>query len=177
MARIARTPPAELPQATPPVASARRMMRVTNPDRDNIAKDKALKMIENHLQLIAITQNRIDHLRKTIEPEIIKNEQEIERLKGVLETELKAAKLPGYTIGTWEARWVQSMGRSSRDVSPEVLFPKMKQEDFFKVVKVQLQQLGQFLSEREIGAIATTIPAKPGAITFVVQPVIAKKAK
>ncbi len=174
MARIQRTPPEPI---APPAGAPRRMMRVTNPGRDVAAQDKKLQAIENHLQLIAIAQDKIDYLKNRIQPDINKEQAEIDRLKVVLEAELKAAKLPGYTNGKWEARWVQSMGKSTREIDVVKVQKALPPADFLKVVKVLVTDLKTVMSQREIDNVSTVTPGVPGPSTFIVQPVDIKKAK
>ncbi len=174
MVRVARTPVA--PETLP--ETPRRMMRVSRPGRDMVKTDQQMKMIENHLQLIAIAHEKIAYLQERIRPDIEKEQAEIARLKDVLEAELKASKLPGYTNGQWEARWVTPPGRSSREIDADKVYKKLALADFMKVIKVQVTPLKTFMSEREIDQVSTTIPAVPGEPHFTVQPVApAKKGK
>lgn len=175
MARIVRTAPAPLEEAP------RRIMRVSRSTEGAKEKEarhaKALQMVDNHLQLIAMSQKKIDYLRGTIQPDINKEQLEIDRLKGVLEGELRELKLPGYTNGQWEARFVTAMTKSSKEIDAAQVQKKLAPADFLKVIKVQVTPLRTFMSEREIARVSRTIPAAPGAVSFVVQPVVTKKDK
>jgi hypothetical protein len=179
MPRIQRTAPdTTIP---PPVSAPRRMMRVSNPGRADTqlaaAQAKALQAIDNHLQLIAIAQNKIDYLRDRIQPDINKEQIEIDRLKGVLEAELKAAKLPGYTNGQWEAKFEDIMAKASRTIDVAKVQKALAPADFLKVVKVLVTDLKTVMSEREINNVSTTIEAHKTGERFVVQSVVTKKVK
>ena len=169
MARIVRTAPPALAEIP------RRIGRVTRAKGDPKREAKMLEMVKNHLQLIAVHQNKIDYERARIQPEINDAQAEIDRLTKVLEGEIKELKLEGYTDGSWEARFVTAPTKSTTEIDTAAVQKKLPPADFLKVVKVQITPLRTFLSEREIGQVSKTIPAKPGAVSFVVQPV--KKEK
>lgn len=178
MARIQRTaPPAE--PIIPPVTPPRRMGRVSRPGAEaaktNAKSEAALKAIDNHLQLIAIAQERIDYLKNRIQPDINKEQAEIDRLKGVLEAELKAAKLPGYTNGVMSASFQDIMSRASREIDAAKVQKALSPADFLKVVKVQVTELKTVMSEREINNVSITTPAKKTGTRFVVEKVEPKK--
>lgn len=175
MARIMRS---TSPETTPPlVPSPRRMGRVSRPSKDGEKKAALEAMIANHLQLVAINQEKIDYLKARIQPEITQIEAEIARLKTVLEGEIKEAKIDGYTNGVWEARFITTMGRMSREIDTVKVRKALKEEDFLKVVKVQVTELRTYMSEREIDGVSNITPAAPGETKFVVQPVVHTKSK
>ncbi len=173
MTRIQRTTPAEA--VTPPTSAPRRIGRVSNPGRDTAAQDKKLQAIDNHLQLIAIAQEKIDYLKNRIQPDINKEQMEIDRLTKVLEDELKAAKLPGYTNGKWVAKFEDVIANGSREIDVAKVQKALPPADFIKVVKVLLKDLKTVMSEREINNVSTTIPAHKTGTRFIVQPVVADK--
>lgn len=174
MARIERTAPSAT-SAPPP--AARRIGRVSQAGPKSEAREKLMGMIENHLKLIAVTQNRIDYLRASIQPEIDLNNIEIERIKGVLREEMVKAGLNDFTDGEWEAKFVTEMTRASREVDIVKVRDALSEEDFMQVIKVQVTKLREVMGEREIDKISDITPAAPGETKFVVGPVEIKKPR
>jgi hypothetical protein len=167
-----------LPAATAaPVEAPRRMMRVSRPTKDDSKQKKAQEMLENHLQLIAINQQKIEWLMARVLPEKLEIEAEIARLVKVVEQDLKDSGLPGYSNGEWEAKYVTDMGRESREVDVTKLQKALKPAEFLQCVKPQIALLKQFLSEREIDGISNITPAKPGETRFVCAAVKISKPK
>jgi hypothetical protein len=172
---LRRTPPA------PAVEAPRRMMRVSRPglvDAKSVAaQEKIESTLKNHLQLIAYNANRAEYLRASIAAELLSLEEDTKRHAAICEKALKDGKLKGWTTADWECKFEDTLIRGSREPKLDEVLLALGEENFLKVVKVQITELKEFMTDNEINAVSTVVPATPGPTVFKHGPVGVKKGK
>lgn len=141
----------------------RRIMRISRSRTEQPPVENNTAVIETILQLIAKNTGQIEVL-------VAANEQ----ASAALHAALVAAKIVGYTDGAWEAKIVDVMSKTSKDIDPAKVKDSLGLEDFMKVVKVSATELKQFMSEREINAVSKITPAKVTGNKLVVSKVEVK---
>lgn len=164
-----------VPAAVEEAAPQRRIFRQSRAAPTEDMKEKAKKVIQNRLQMIAIDADRIDYLQRRIQPEIDEKYAEIERHKKVIEEQLVIAGIPGYSDGKWEALFQSQSGKSSSEFDNKKVFDALGEEKFLQCVKVQSTKISQFMNKREIADVSTLIPPEKKPDVFVVRKVEQKK--
>lgn len=120
-----------------------------------------LSDINDRLQSIAnIRKNMLEELEQ-----VTALEKEVEEL-------MAKGKIQEHEAFGLVAQFVEVKSNSSTEIDPAVLRKQLKSDkDFFSCVKVQMTAVKQFLSEREIAAIAKITPGKVTGTKFqVIQP-------
>lgn len=177
MATMMRTRTAPAAAATAPERKLFRSRTVEKKAAVSEAKKaEQIKIIQNKLQLIAMDAAKIERLQDRIRPEIEECNANIAKQKKDIETALKAADLPGYTDGIWEALFETPITRGSREFHTLAVYNALKLEDFLSVVKVQATEMKNVMNEREIEKVSTFIPGEKKDPVFVCRKV-AKKGK
>lgn len=125
------------------------------------AEPTNLSDINSRLQSIAdIRKNMLEELEQ-----VTALEKEVEEL-------MAKGKIQEHEAFGLVAQFVEVKSNSSTEIDPAVLRKQLKTDkDFFSCVKVQMTAVKQFLSEREIAAIAKITPGKVTGTKFqVIQP-------
>lgn len=94
-------------------------------------------------------------------------EQEIARQRAVLleeiEHDMKAAALDKVDDGVYQATYQGTMGKSTRTIDPEKFSEAVDAEVFWGCISVSVTAAAKHLTEKEIDAIATTVPGTMSA--------------
>ena len=126
----------------------RRATRSNNTLDTEVIKRVALQDAEQMLTQIALEEQRIAAITQTIAND-----------RDKLEELLKLAGVNGVEANGYKAEFFTPWSRQTKTVDPQTLFNKVKdRENYFSMVKVQITELANFFSAKEIENMAVIAP-------------------
>ena len=146
----------------------------TQSEREQMRRD-AIEAVEAELQAIAELKQQMGALAVRVAAH-----------EETIRIAMEQHKLGPVTNGVLEAALIDTYSNEKKEIDPLKLFnlKGINRTDFFKMVKVQIGEVGKFLSENEIRGIANITPPQKTGTALVIKPVkqassktIVKKAR